>query len=188
MTPPGGLGPYFCSLFFNTSSKCKKQTHLAAHTYPHLIQDRMNSQIIRGSDERKRERQEDEECWVQILKVGPFQSWNQCKLFLSTWIDKTRGKKRRLERGVELARQYQKHIWVQDKARDDVVKQFYQDIASVHFDEEVEEEKEEEKQVPALSHEIFAHVLSHPAEAIPIKTVKEIHVRLDPSKKKKSKK
>jgi hypothetical protein len=44
MITPGGLGPWFCSLFFNTSTseKCKKQTHIVAHTYPHLVLDAMN--------------------------------------------------------------------------------------------------------------------------------------------------
>ena len=32
---PGGLGPWFVSLLFNTSEGPKKQTHLCAHTYPH---------------------------------------------------------------------------------------------------------------------------------------------------------
>ncbi len=172
---PGGLGPYFCSIFFNTSSKCKKQTHPVAHTYPHLIGDRMNSQIIRGNQERKREREEDEECWVQILKIGPFNSWNECRKFLSTWIFRTRGKKRRLERGVELARQYEKHILVQKIPRDEAVENFYKNIEAIHFD------KEEAPPAPkrqTLTIDVIGQIFAHGGEAIPIKTVKEIHAKL----------
>jgi hypothetical protein len=114
---PGGPGPWFCCLLFNTSTtKCKKQTHLIAHTLPHLAVDVLN---------KASPLQEKSDCWVAILKIGPFEKWCDCVSFLQLWTNHTRGKLRRLERGMELFyayhQQYQLRAWLQSKTRDETV-------------------------------------------------------------------
>jgi hypothetical protein len=110
-----GAGPWFCSLLFNTSVKCKKQTHLVAHTAPHLAVDALNR-----SRKRPRKSTGDEvanDFWVMICKVGPFDVWADAMTYLDMWTTKTRGKNKRWERGLELFEMYGKahnlHLWVQ---------------------------------------------------------------------------
>jgi len=91
----GGPGPWFCSLLLNTSETSKKQTHLIAHTMPHLALDIFNKSKTDASY-----------CWVMLLKIGPFEKWSEAVAFLNLWTDKTRGKSRRLERGLELFSMY----------------------------------------------------------------------------------
>lgn len=112
---PGGGGPWFAALLFNTSTTSKKQTHLIAHTSPHLAADILN----RGHSDDK------DNFWVIILKVGPFQKWSECLSYISLWTTQTRGRERRLERGVELFKMYWENyrltMWIQDKARDEMI-------------------------------------------------------------------
>jgi hypothetical protein len=96
---PGGLGPWFCGLVFNTSDACKKQTHLTAHTLPHLAED-----ILNKKHPKSKER---DNCWIMIMKIGPFERWSHALAFLHLWTDKSRGKFRRIERGLELFYAYQ---------------------------------------------------------------------------------
>jgi Ni/Co efflux regulator RcnB len=149
---PGFFGPWFVGLLFNTSRKCKKQTHLIAHTLPHLAVDYLNKPVAaiapattaapaaaaaaiavaskkkkKTSRKKKREDNEEEEdeeeeeeeegCWVMILKIGPFEQWSNAMAFLNMWTSKTRGKTRRLERGIELFNDYKDaynlRMWIQ---------------------------------------------------------------------------
>lgn len=91
---PGGQGPWFCGLIFNTSDVCKKQTHLIAHTLPHFAVDSLNKK-----HQKSKER---DNCWILIMKIGPFERWSHAVAFLHLWTDKSRGKFRRIERGLEL--------------------------------------------------------------------------------------
>lgn len=118
MQTPGGLGPWFVCLFFNTSTKCKKQTHILSHTLPHLYLDLLNRSYQPGS----------ENFWVLMMKVGPFEWWDDSLSFLQLWTDKTRGRERRVERGFELFYAYQSHwnltLWLQPRGKDEVIKEF----------------------------------------------------------------
>ncbi len=128
----GGLGPWYVSLLFNTSKKCKKQTHLVAHTSPHLVVDFMNKPA--PSTEKKRQKEEEEDCWIMIVKIGPFDSYNNSCAFKKLWTNQTRGKMRRLERGVELFNmyraQYNLKMWSEVRLRDDVLKLFFHPSSS----------------------------------------------------------
>lgn len=147
-------GPWFVSLFFNTDSECKKQTHIEAHTYPHLAEDALNKTIY--NEEGKRLRQENENCWIIILKVGPFDKMHHAQNFLKLWSLKTRGKSIRIDRGVDLFKKYQAEynlkLWVQRKTREDALNDFFhterigdETIPWRDCSGEEEEEKEQER-------------------------------------------
>lgn len=112
----GGPGPWFCSLLLNTSETSKKQTHLIAHTMPHLAVDIFNKSKTDKSY-----------CWVMLLKIGPFNVWSEAVAFLNLWTDKTRGKSRRLERGLELFSMYgHAHnlcLWGQTKTQQEILEE-----------------------------------------------------------------
>lgn len=120
---PNGLGPWFCALLFNTSllDKCKTQTHLAVHTFPHLYADWLNSKM----------NAKDGNCWVVVLKIGPFKKWVDARNFHASWSIKTRGKIRRLERGLELLEQFQEPLqlqaWGEFSIRDQCLERFASD-------------------------------------------------------------
>lgn len=127
----GFLGPWFCSLLFNTSTKCKKQTHLVAHTYPHLTVDALN----KNTSTNKRKRKDDEDCWVIIIKVGPFCEWDHATTYLNLWMLHTRGKACRLERGLMLYQEYKEQyglkMWTQTANRSQLVATFFAEDAAV---------------------------------------------------------
>lgn len=129
-TIPGGQGPWFVSLLFNTSEKSKKQTHLLAHTHPHLIVEYLN----KGSANKNNE---DTNCWVIMIKVGPFTNWQKCVAYLNLWTHKTRGKSRRIERGIEIFTEYCKAMglvmWVQRDEKDVAIRKM---IEKDQFSEE----------------------------------------------------
>ena len=108
--PPGGLGPWFAALAFSTSAE-QRQTHLIPHTQPHLVLDALN----------RRKRHDSTDSWVLMLKVGPFERWNDCVSFSRAWMDKTRGMLPHLKRGMELYQRYRERyalrIWVQTEPR-----------------------------------------------------------------------
>jgi hypothetical protein len=105
---PGGYGPWFVALLFNPSDKSKKQTHLLPHTMPHLAIDALNKGHRGGNGH-----------WLIMIKVGPFASWSQCVAYAHEWTVRTRGRGRRLERGVELYAQHGQPMgltmWVQTR-------------------------------------------------------------------------
>jgi len=129
--PPGGLGPWFCTLYFNASQskKCKKQTFIIACSMPHLALDALNV----GSAELRASRQADGECWVMILKIGPFERWNDAQRFMAAWTAQTRGKGRRIDRGMELFHSYRERYklqaWGQFRTRNECVDAFFDDAA-----------------------------------------------------------
>lgn len=109
---PGGYGPWFCGFLVNTGKEPKKHTHVVAHSMPHLIVDALN-------------RTSQDHCWILVLKIGPFVHWKDSVAFLQAWLLRTRGKINRIERGIELYREYHKryalHLWGQTRHRDDAV-------------------------------------------------------------------
>ena len=129
---PGGLGPWFCALFFNTSTESKKQTHLIAHTLPHLACDMLNRPGTTSKD-----------CWVIMLKIGPFDDWNVALGFLEQWMSRKRGKQRRLERGLELFALYRHAynlvLWSQTRV----------DPLPAEQQQQQQQEEEEEDDEPA---------------------------------------
>lgn len=121
--PPNGLGPWFCALIINLSfsKKCKEQSHLVAHTSPHLYVDWLNN----GVPSSKRV----EGCvWITLMKIGPFLQWHDAARFQATWLNKTRSRQRRIERGLELYAQhrerYQLRMWAQYQTRDEALRTF----------------------------------------------------------------
>lgn len=84
---------------------------------PHLVVDSLKrtfgSFSSSTSSSKKRQRNENDETtedfWVIMMKVGPFEDWDQCVAYLNEWNTQTRGRARRLERGWEL---YQQHFQV----------------------------------------------------------------------------
>lgn len=187
--PPGGPGPYFCALFFNTSVKCKKQTHLFAHTFPHLAIDQLNKT---QSKEKRRAREESDDCWIMMLKVGPFCRWDQCCSFLQLWSDKTRGKEKRFNRGVELFWRYQSllglRMWVQSKERNQAVYDTFnasaENKATLIDDDDAAEPIKTTTIDVTLDHlsQLFAH-----DAVLQVRQIKEANAAVDPPKRKKLK-
>jgi len=115
-----GYGPWYCMLLFNTSKTSKKQTHLVAHSNPALLPMVMNrgmyksaGLVVTSPDEesdgtRTTRNASGGAGWVVMQEIGPFTSWTNCVRFLTLWAEKTRGKSRRLERGVDLFSTYAK--------------------------------------------------------------------------------
>jgi hypothetical protein len=154
------LGPWFCSLFFNTANKCKKKTHLEAHTYPHLAADALNKTLFNTNGKRIKEKEDGYHCWIIVLKVGPFNRLHHAQNFLRLWSHKTRGKCIRVSRGVDLFKQYQVEynlkLWVQRSTQDQAVNSFFSqeevsdDIIPWREEEEEEEKKEEEEEYKTM--------------------------------------
>lgn len=121
---PGGLGPWFVSLLFNTSEGPKKQTHLCVHTYPHHFENVMNRT---KSSKGKRADDSNISQWVTMMIVGPFDNWHDATAFHSLWSIKTRGKVRRLQRGLDLldayCDKYNLTMWAQDKTREQLIEE-----------------------------------------------------------------
>jgi len=156
----GFLGPWFCSLFFNTATKCKKKTHLETHTYPHLTVDALNKNLFNEEGKRIRKQQQEaneDHCWIIILKVGPFNELHHAQNFQRQWAHKTRGKWIRVRRGVKLFKlyfeEYKLKLWVQRETQENAVNSFFQQeimeetIAWKDDEEEDVEEDEEEEEV-----------------------------------------
>lgn len=207
-TPLGGLGPWYVSLLFNTSEKCKKKTHLIAHTLPHLAVDFLNKPpATLAAAARKRERkQEDEEeddgggdenaCWVMMLKVGPFDSWLNSVAFWHLWTCQTRGKTHRLERGIELyhayGKQYGLRAWAQTNGKEHVLTEFFRpQPVSNHvpflLPHQLDQEQEQLQTANdddgggGYSLEAMNRIFSDRTDDAPItvETLKEIHVQLE---------
>lgn len=64
-------------------------------------------------------------CWVMLLKIGPFDEWSKAVSFLNLWTDKTRGKTRRMERGLELFAMYghahKLSLWGQSQTQEEIL-------------------------------------------------------------------
>jgi hypothetical protein len=128
---PGSFGPWFCALFVNTTEDSKKQTHLIAHTFPHLACDMLNRTGAASNDR-----------WVILLKIGPFDSWGVALAFLELWMSRKRGKQRRLERGVELYATYRDTynlmLWSQSLCKDEAVTKSSTALAQLDKEEQDE--------------------------------------------------
>lgn len=109
-----GLGPWYVGLFFNLSEN-KTQTELRVHGSLHWFP------LIRNLlDERDH--------WATIMVVGPFYEWNDALGFHTLWSRQTRGKLRRIRRGITLlryyrARHYDIHLWMQRGQREQINRQ-----------------------------------------------------------------
>ncbi len=150
------------------------------------------------TDEKKRSREADEDCWVMILKVGPFEQWANSVAFLNLWTSKTRGKMRRLERGIELFNNYKDlyrlKLWLQPNDRSSSLEQFYRHTQippAIVVKEEPEEEEaflcENEDDVTnnmslADMKSIFG---SSTLDTISVRTIKDAHNKLESTSKKK---
>lgn len=123
MNAPGGYGPWFCAFIVNTATRPKKYTHIVAHTLPHLVVDALN----KGAS--------DEDCWIMLFKIGPFTHWTDSIAFLNQWLNQTRGKTRRMERGLELFAQYRDQfrlcLWSQTRPRDEALRYFHNEQSNL---------------------------------------------------------
>jgi ABC-type Zn2+ transport system substrate-binding protein/surface adhesin len=185
---PGGQGPWFVALLFNTSRDCKKQTHLVAHTHPHMAMDILNKshtvqQVKRNEEEEEDNDNEEEEdneeerdrgkrakkrlrkndsFWTIMMKVGPFEDWAICVEYLHLWSDKIRGPMRRLERGLEIYSKYRHDLrislWAEEEDRKGVIQRCKQNLEQLY----------------------------HPDNAQNKSVLMDIHARLQQNKKKKS--
>lgn len=117
MSHIGGFGPWFCALYFNLAKGPKKQTDLRVHTYPLLFERIMNGPKA-GSVGGKG--------WVIIMMIGHFNNWNDAIAFHTLWSKQTRGKNRRIQRGLHLFNNYTKkyglQMWVQPLTRTKAIK------------------------------------------------------------------
>ena len=108
-----GLGPWYVGLFFNIGST-KKQTELRVHGSIHWFAPFRNL-----LDER--------DCWVTMMVIGPFLKWTDAVGFFHLWSRQTRGKARRMKRGITLLKcykeQYNLNVWIQSCDKDEIVKQ-----------------------------------------------------------------
>ena len=130
ITAPGGLGPWFCGLFFNTCQKSKKQTHVIAHTQLSWASMHLNKQAKYVQSNVG---------WVAVMKVGPFSSWQNAVSFVYLWTDKTRGKCPRILQGQQLfkmcAQQFNLRLWVINKT--------YQQIATQRIKQNADKQKKQ---------------------------------------------
>jgi hypothetical protein len=131
----GGFGPWYCTLLFNTSKNSKKQTHLVAHSTPSLfpmIMNRVSAKRpppsnVNPTQQQQQQQQHSGIGWVIMQQIGPFKSWGNCIAFLALWTNKTRGKTRRLERGVNLfttyatAEEEKLTMWTRMDTKEDVI-------------------------------------------------------------------
>lgn len=116
----GGLGPWFCALYCCLDEGAKKQTDLRVHTYPVLLE-----RIMNGASNKTKG-------WVLVLMIGYFERWADAVAFHTLWSKQTRGKHRRIQRGIDLFHSYQqKHnlrMWTQpyslDKAKKKYIKAY----------------------------------------------------------------
>lgn len=110
----GGLGPWFCALYFNLadSKGTKKQTDLRVHTYPLLFERVMNGPKASSVGGKG---------WVIIMMVGHFERWQDAVAYHTLWASQTRGKFRRIQRGLDLFNAYHKkynlRLWAQPLTR-----------------------------------------------------------------------
>lgn len=129
---PGGYGPWFCAFLVNTAPHPKKHTHLVSHAMPHLFADALNRNSGEGS----------QDCWIILLKIGPFNHWLDSVAFLNQWLCKTRGIVHRIERGLKLFSTHRERyglcLWTQMRTRDDVVNQFRSNPGHCYVPDEAE--------------------------------------------------
>jgi len=109
---PGGPGPWFVALLFNTNPRDKKQSELVAHTYPHFMVDFLNKNAPQNAP------------WIMLMKVGPFESWKDSLAFLESWSYKARSKTARIERGLELwqERQDTTTLWIESRQKNQTIR------------------------------------------------------------------
>lgn len=119
----GGPGPWFCALYFNLadSKGTKKQTDLRVHTYPLLFERVMNGPKAASVGSQG---------WVIIMMVGHFERWEDAVAYHTLWASQTRGKFRRIQRGLDLfheyAEQYKLRLWAQPLKRNEAIKAWTQ--------------------------------------------------------------
>lgn len=100
---PRGFGPWCVALFAHTGADVsKRQTEIRIETYPELVP--------------WAHRQSGQQGWTLTISIGPFQSWRDALVFHHQWLQPTRGKTRRIQRGLELLAKWHQHyglyMWV----------------------------------------------------------------------------
>lgn len=103
---PIGFGPWVIALLVHTGKGAsKRQTEIRIDTYPELLP--------------WAHRQCGQHGWIVVMMIGIFESWHTALLFYHQWLQPTRGKTRRIQRGLELHgqwwRQHDLRMWVQSK-------------------------------------------------------------------------
>jgi len=111
-THPGGPGPWFAALLFNTNAKDKKQSKIISHTYPHFMVDFLNKNTPLDAP------------WVLLMKIGPFQNWQDSLSFVTLWSHKTKSKTARIEKGIQLWSEhaYEITLWIEQRQKNQMIK------------------------------------------------------------------
>ena len=111
-THPGGPGPWFVALLFNTNGKDKKQSEIVSHTYPHFMVDFLNKNTDTNTP------------WILLMKIGPFQDWQESLSFLNSWSYKTKNKTARIEKGIQLWQEHQDKmtLWIEPRQKSQLIR------------------------------------------------------------------
>lgn len=148
MGEPGGLGPWFCAFVVNTAARPKKYTHVVAHTMPHLVVDALNRNVVVASNTSKKRTRDEDDCWILVFKIGPFNYWFDSVAFLNQWLSKTRGKTHRMERGLELFATYREQfclcLWTQTRQRNEALAYFKTQQPVLIIEKREEREKDQQ--------------------------------------------
>jgi hypothetical protein len=159
MDCPGGLGPWFSSFFLNVK---QQKTHLTSHTAPHLLLDVLN-------------KNEGVCVWVLMLKIGPFESWEDSVSFWSLWKKKCSSSTSVvvMETGIELfyqyATRYNLTCWAQALPLDEKV---------------VQTKKKKSKVLPYMSEKEMMELFEMDHGQVVAKKLRDFHARVDPVRKK----
>jgi hypothetical protein len=153
-----------------------------AHTFPHLALDALNKKNVTAAEAAAKD------CWVMMIKIGPFERWEDCVSFLNLWITKTRGKTRRLERGVELFNAYRDrynlNMWAQTKTKQQVIEEYNTStplMTTTLFKKLEEEENKEDETVYTVSKSTIEDMLL--TNKTTVHAFKKVHDAMERSKK-----
>lgn len=131
--------PDIFPLVMNRSMHKSSAHDLYSHSHASVStkRQRISTSSETGKDENEEENEENVKLvngvgWVLMQIVGPFKSWTNCHNYLRLWDKKTRGKTRRLERGVVLFSKYahsdheELTFWGQTKTKQTIVNNYHQ--------------------------------------------------------------
>jgi hypothetical protein len=91
--PPIGFGPWLVTLYIHVGSEnTKRKTEIRVETYPELVPW---AHAMCGQPG-----------WVRVMQVGIFERWSDALVFYHQWLQPTRGKTRRIQRGFDLLSQW----------------------------------------------------------------------------------
>jgi hypothetical protein len=62
--------------------------------------------------------------WILLMKIGPFQDWQESLSFLNSWSHKTKNKTARIEKGIQLwqERQDEMTLWIEPRQKSQLIR------------------------------------------------------------------